>query len=144
VKSASVVDGGEFDLASSVEDALAATEVDVGRGEFVEALVVAVVVVVVDEGRDGPFEVTREIVILKQDAALQGQMPALDLALCHGMMGLAARVTHALAVQPVGQLGWDVGWSVVAEQARSPTEGRLVRTAGPQGAVPRPTSGSRP
>jgi hypothetical protein len=59
VKSASVVDCGEFDLAPFVEDALPATEVDIGRGEIVEALMVTMVVVVIDEGRDGPFEVSR-------------------------------------------------------------------------------------
>ena len=36
-----------------------ASKVDVGRGEIVEALVVAVVVVVVGERRNGPFEVFR-------------------------------------------------------------------------------------
>ena len=42
---------------SSVENALTAPEVDIGRGEIVDALVVAVVVVVIDEGHDGAFEV---------------------------------------------------------------------------------------
>jgi pyrroloquinoline quinone biosynthesis protein D len=67
-----VVDGGEFDPVSSVEDTLSATEVDLGRSEIVEALVVSVVVVVADEGRDGPSGVTREIVVFEQDAALSG------------------------------------------------------------------------
>jgi hypothetical protein len=46
-----LVDGVEFGLAPGVEDTLAATEVDIGRCEIVEALVVVMVVVVLDEAR---------------------------------------------------------------------------------------------
>ena len=67
-----MVDGGEFDPVSSVEDTLSATEVDIGRSEIVEALVVSVLVVVADEGRYGPSGVTREIVVFEQEAALSG------------------------------------------------------------------------
>ena len=42
VKSTSAIDGGEFDRASPVEDALAASKVDIRRGEVVEAHVAAV------------------------------------------------------------------------------------------------------
>jgi hypothetical protein len=54
---------------------------------------VAVVILVVDEGRDGPLEVTLEVVVFEQDAAFQGQVPSLVLALCRGMIWLGGRVT---------------------------------------------------
>ena len=39
------------------EDGLIASEVDVSRGKIVEALVIASMVVVLDEGRDVAFEI---------------------------------------------------------------------------------------
>jgi hypothetical protein len=44
-------------------------------------------------------------------------MPALDLALRHGVVGLAADVRHAVAVEPIGQVSRKIRWPVVAEQA---------------------------
>jgi len=58
-----------------------AAEVDVGRGQIAQALVVAGVIVVLDEAVDGAFESAGQVIVLKQDAVLQGLMPALDLAL---------------------------------------------------------------
>jgi hypothetical protein len=50
---ASLFDGALFDLLSHLDDALAASEVDVGRGEIVERFVIAAMIVVVDEAFDG-------------------------------------------------------------------------------------------
>src|SRR5262245_47812901 len=47
-------------------------------------------------------------------------MPALDLSLCHGMIGLATGVRHALAIEPIGQVSCKIGWTIVAEQAWPP------------------------
>jgi hypothetical protein len=44
------LDSQSLDPFTFEEDGLAAAEVDVGRGEIVEALVVAAVIIVVDEG----------------------------------------------------------------------------------------------
>ena len=60
---ASVGNGLSFDPFSLSQDGGTAPEVDVGRGEIVDALVVAVVIVVVDEGRDLGFEITGQEVI---------------------------------------------------------------------------------
>jgi len=49
VQFAALFDGASLDLLSHIDDALATSEVDVGRREVVEALVVAVVIVVLDE-----------------------------------------------------------------------------------------------
>ena len=58
VKQPTVLDGLTFDPFPFQQNGLIAPEVDVGRGEIVDALVVAVVIVVVDEGRDLGFEIT--------------------------------------------------------------------------------------
>jgi hypothetical protein len=42
---------------------------------------VADVVIVLDEGADLPFEISGQVVVVKQDTVLQGLVPALDLSL---------------------------------------------------------------
>ena len=42
---------------------------------------IADVVIVRDEGVDLPFKIAGQIVVVEQDAALQGLVPTLDLAL---------------------------------------------------------------
>ncbi len=114
--SASLFDGAPLDVITSFEDARSSSEVDVSWGEVVQAFVVAAVIVVVDEGRYGTFEITGQVVVLKQDAALQREVPALDLSLGHRMIGLSARMAHALVVEPLGKLARNVGWAVVGQQ----------------------------
>ena len=96
MKQAALCDGLAFDPFPFQPDDVAASEVDVGRGEIVEALVVAAVVVVVDEGRDLPLEIARQEVVFQEDAVLQRLVPTLDLALGLGMAGSTAGVVHAL------------------------------------------------
>jgi hypothetical protein len=55
----------------------AAPEVDVGGCEIAETLVVAAVVVMIDERRDLPFEITWQEVVFQQDAVLQSLVPSL-------------------------------------------------------------------
>jgi hypothetical protein len=55
---ATLLDGQSLDPFTFAEDGLAAAEVDVGRGEIVEAFVAAAVVIVVDEGLNLNFQVT--------------------------------------------------------------------------------------
>ncbi len=70
-----------LDPFSLVQDGLPAAEVDVCGSEVVQALVVAVMIVVIDERLDLGFETARQEVVLQQDAVLQGLMPTFDLAL---------------------------------------------------------------
>ena len=57
MQQASVCDGASFDPFPLHEDCLAASEVDVGRRQVVDALVVAQMIVVCDEGVDLGLEV---------------------------------------------------------------------------------------
>ena len=97
---ATIGNGLSLDPFSSCQDGVAAAEVDVGRGEVVDALVVAVVVIVGDEGRDLGFEMAGQEVIFQQNAVLQGLVPALDLALDHRVIGRAVRVLDAAIAPP--------------------------------------------
>ena len=70
-----------LDALALEQNGLRSTEVDIGGCEIVQALVVAMVVVVLDEEVDLRFELARKVVVLEQDAVLERLMPALDLAL---------------------------------------------------------------
>lgn len=54
-----------LDLLSLLEDFGAAVDVDVGRRQVGQALVVTVVVVLIDEGTDLPFQVAGQEVVWK-------------------------------------------------------------------------------
>ena len=71
VKQPTVLDGLAFDPFSFQQDGLTAPEVDVGRGEIVDALVIAPVVVVRDECIDLSFEIAGQLIVLEQDAVLE-------------------------------------------------------------------------
>ena len=106
---ATICDCLAFDPFAFEEDGLAAPEVDVSRSEIVEALVIAAMVVVLDEGGDLALEIAGQVVVFKQDAILERLMKALDLALGLWMIGGAADVLHVLLIQPLRQIRRDVG-----------------------------------
>lgn len=99
-------------------DGLGPVEVDVGWGQIVDAFMIAVVIIVLDEGADLPLEIARQVVVVDQSAILQGLMPAFDLALDLGMIRRTAHGLHAFALEPLGQVVCHVTRSVVAEKPR--------------------------
>ena len=112
---APVFDGLSFDPFPFQQDGLAAPEVDIGGREVIQALVVAPVVVVLDEGAELGFEITGQIIVLQQDPVLEGLVPALDLALGLGMGRCATDMLHALIIEPFGQVAGDIAGSVVGQ-----------------------------
>ena len=72
MKQASRFAGLSFDPLSLFQNGLAAPEVDVGPREILQALVVAPMVVLLDEGVDLLPEIARKIVVLQQNVVLQG------------------------------------------------------------------------
>ena len=62
----------------------------------------APVAVVRDESAELGFEITGQIIVLKQDPVLEGLVPALDLALGLGMVRCATDMLHALIIEPFG------------------------------------------
>ena len=89
---------------------------------------VALMVVVVDEGFNLSFEITWQEVVFQQNAVLQGLMPTFDLALGLGMIRRTARVLHAFVLQPFSQVPRDVAGTVVAEQTRLMDDVDLITT----------------
>ena len=87
---AAISDCVSFDPFSFQQDGLGASKVDVSRDEIAQALVIATMVVVIDECVDLGLEVAGQIIVLKQDAVLERLMPALDLAVRLRVAGRAA------------------------------------------------------
>ena|SRR5436190_3390447 len=108
VKQASVLDGLSFDPFSFKQDGLASAEVDIGRGEVGDTLVISQVIVVSHELADPGFEVAWQIVVLKQDAVLQRLMPSLDLALGLRMQRRTTNMIKALVLEPSSEIAGDV------------------------------------
>ena len=112
VKQPTVLDGLAFDPFSFQQDGLTAPEVDVGRGEIVDALVIAPVVVVRDECVDLSFEIAGQIIVLEQDAVLERLMPALDFPLRHRMIRRTTRMRVPHPIRPrtaIVQRLWPAG-----------------------------------
>ena len=63
-----------------MQNGLASPEVDIGRGEIAETLVVAPMIVLVDECIGQVFDIAGQEVVLEQDTVLLRLVPSLDLA----------------------------------------------------------------
>ena len=137
-----VCDGLSFDPFSFCQGGGPAPEVDVRRGEIVDALVVPAVVIVGDEGFDLGFEIAGQEVVLQQDAVLERLVPALDLALCHRMIGSTTNVLDAPVTEPFGQVARDITRTVVGQEPGPRYRRGLVQTRGPQRSVERGSFGS--
>jgi hypothetical protein len=101
---AAVLDGFLLDALALQQDGLPPAEIDVGRGEVVPALVVAPVVIVIDECLDIGLKRARQVVIFQRDAVLHGLVPAFDLALRLRVGRRAADMLDAVLRQPLGKL----------------------------------------
>ncbi len=125
MKQTPVFDGLSLDPFTLSQDGFTASEVDIGRCEVLRALVVAPVVVMLDEGVDLLLEIGRQVVVLQQDAVPQGLVPAFDLALGLRMIRGTTDMIHLPIFQPIGQFSRDVAGTVVTEQTRLVQNRRL-------------------
>ena len=71
------LDSLSFDPFSLFQDGLSPSEVDIGRGQIIDALVIAVGVVVLHEGFNAGLKIFGEEVVFQQDAVV----PSFNLAL---------------------------------------------------------------
>ena len=91
-----------FDLRALSQDCLSSAEVDISRSEIVDALVIALIVIIGHEGFDLSFQFTGQVVVVKQDPILECLMPPFDLALGLRMIRGASYMLHALVLKPLG------------------------------------------
>ncbi len=102
---AAFFDGVSFDPFTFKQDYLASPEVDVGRGEIFEALVVSAIIVMLDEGCDLGFEVLLEEVIFEQDAVLERLAPTFDFPL---RLRMPMDLLDLVFLQPFTKVGSDI------------------------------------
>ena len=91
---ASILNSLLFDPFSFFNDGAGPAEVGVGGRDVFEALVEALMVVVVDEGVDLALKVAGIEVVFEQDPVIDGLVPTLNLALSLGMAGCPAHMAH--------------------------------------------------
>ena len=101
---ASFLDCQFLDLLPFSEDGFSPTEVNIGRRDVVQALVVAVVVVVLDEGFDLPFQIAGQVVVLQHEEG-QGKAPVGRFPRRTVLHGLMPALDFALGLCPLGDAG---------------------------------------
>ena len=124
VLQAPTLDRLSFDPFALFEDGSCPSEVGVGGRHVAQALMIAPVVVVLDERLDLSLKVAGQEVVFQEDAVLHGLVPALDLALGLGMHRSAADMAHLVGLDVFGEVAGDVAGApfgeaqdrVVAEQ----------------------------
>ncbi len=126
------LDGPSLCLFTLQQDGLAASEVDVGRRQIAQALVVAPVIVMADEVADVRFEVARQEVVFEQGPVLERLMPAFDFALGLRMVRRSARVSDSLLFELFGQIVGDVARAVVRKQPRTVNDLGAIEPGGRQ------------
>ena len=77
-----VLEGQFLDRFSPFYDDCIPPKVDVGWCDVIEAVVVTVVIVMIDEGADLAFEIARQIIVFQQNPVLERLVPSLDFTLC--------------------------------------------------------------
>ena len=113
VLQAPIFDGLSFDPSALLDDGLCPAEVGIGRRNVVQALVIALMVVVFDERFDLALKFAGQEVVFQQDAVLECLVPALDLALCLGMHGGATHMAHLVGFDIFRQFARDVAGTIV-------------------------------
>ena len=101
-------EGPPFDFLPVQQDGPPAPEVDVGRREVFQALMVAPIIVMTDKVADRRFKIALQEVVFQEDAVLGRLVPAFDLALRLRMAWRAANVLHVLLRKPVSEIAGDV------------------------------------
>lgn len=82
-----------FNFFPSFQDLVSASQPDVFRRQVVQAFMIPPCIIVDDKFPDPAFELAGQIIIFQQNAVLERLMPAFDLALGLGMIGLAPGMT---------------------------------------------------
>jgi hypothetical protein len=113
VLQAAIFDGLSFDPFALFDDGWSSAEVGVGGCDVVQALMIALMVVMLDERFDLPFKVAGQEVVFQEDSVPQRLVPAFDFTLCLRMQRCAAHMAHFLRFDIFGQLACDVAGTIV-------------------------------
>ena len=105
---AAILDCLFLDLFPFSENVFVTSEVDVCRSDVVQALVITVVVVVIDEGTDLLLQIAWQVVVFQENSVLHGLVPAFDLTLRLRMERSTTNVLHLLLLHSFSQFTRDV------------------------------------
>ena len=125
---AAILDCLFLDLFPFSENVFVTSEVDVCWSNVVQALVIAVIVVVIDKDTDLLLQIAWQVIVFQKNAVLHGLVPAFDFALSLRMEWSAANVFHFLFSQPVSQITGDLARTVIAKQAWLVLNDSLITT----------------
>lgn len=115
---ASLLDGLTLDLFALTQDVLGPAMICIGWRNVAEALMIAAVVIVLDEGSDLALKISRQLIVFEQYSVFQRLVPALDLALGLRTTRRTTDVLDISSPQPFGQITSDVTRPVIGQQAR--------------------------
>lgn len=93
---ASILDGLPFDPFAFFNDGGCSADVSVGGSDVSEALMEALMVIVLDEGLDLGFKIAGVEVVFQQDPVFERLVPSLDFALSLRMTGYPAHMAHVV------------------------------------------------
>ena len=113
---APMLDGLSFDPFTLFDDGSGPAGVGVGGRDVVQTLMVALMVIMLDERFDLAFQIAGQEVIFEEDTVLQSLVPALDLTLRLRMQRCAAHMAHLVGFDIVGKLARNVAGAIIAEQ----------------------------
>jgi len=132
VLQAPIFDGLSLNPFALFDDGWRPAEVGISGCHVFQALVVALVIVMFDEGLNLGFKIAGQELIFQQDVVLQGLVPTLDLSLGLGVHRGAAHVAHLVGLDIFRQFARDVAGAVVAEQPGLVAHGGAVTARGSQ------------
>ena len=133
VKQAPMFDSLSFDPFALLDDGRSPAEVGICGRDVVQALVIALVVVMLDERLDLGLKVAGQEVVFQEDAVFQGLVPAFDLALGLRVHRGAAHMAHLPGLDVFRQLTRDVAGTIVGQQPGLVQHGGAVATRGLEG-----------
>jgi hypothetical protein len=127
---APIIDGLSFDPFALFDDGWAPAKVGVGKRDVVQAPVVTLVMVMLDERFDLAFQIIRQEVVLEAYAVFEGLMPAFDFALrLRAERYAAANMAHAQGFDIISQFASDVAgahWTCFDKVGRECLSWRLI------------------
>ena len=102
-----------FDRFPFSENFFGTPEVDVRGSDVAQALVIAVIVVVIDKDTNLLLQIAWQVVVFQENVVLHGLMPTFDLTLSLRMEWSATNVFHLFLFHPFSQISRDVARAII-------------------------------
>jgi hypothetical protein len=124
-----------FDLFSLGQHLLGYSGIDSCGGQVVDGFMVTLVVVIRHKFSNRLFQFAGRIVVLQFDHILHGAMPALDLALGHGVIGGTPNMLDVFDFEKCCQVFGQVGRTIIRKQPGAMSHAHLFEPCFLQGPI---------